>query len=482
MFDMNYRTIGSLLLILIVIIAGGCSKDQDPIILNPDAGTSFLDIENEGYVVMLNAVAAPEGQVGTWRIYIGENGKFDDVNDPKTNFYGEPGERYVLGWELSEGGEYKSASIDVSFKALNPVLINTPQDTLYNNISLYLEAEAARFGATGEWTIMSGNNARIINAENNEAEFVGTEFEDYTIRWTLSYGSKEVFKEIQFVTDELKAYAGEDNLDVKNSKTAESKFFTLEGFLPAGASAVWHIIKGEQGTVHSNTFDHSLFEGVADTTYALTWTVNLDGQESVDTVNIRFRGKWGMWTDDRDGQSYRFTEVNDLEWMSDNYNYVANPGDGSWYYGQAAQSVIHGGHALETEEDRKFYGRVYDWQTAYDYTPEGWRLPTLAEFNELVTHLGGPLYAGDRIKEGGDTGIDLNFSGYLEKSSLADPAFRNVFSGQDEVGMFWLLDNNEFNESAMVYEVTSSLDDPGTYPLRWPFYAISVRYVRDVED
>ena len=480
---MRHKIIKSLLLLVLLVAVGACKKDTNTAaILNPDAGTDFLDIENEGYKATLQAIPAPEGQVGVWRIYMGENGRFDDVNDPKSNFYGEPGEKYVLGWEISQSGEYEAASINVTFKPLNPIILSSHQDTIHNNISMYLNAEAPRFGASGKWSIIYGKDASIINAEKNEAEFIGAKFKEYTLRWTLTYGSKVEFKDIKFLTDELKAYAGEDNLDIETSKAVEEKFFTLEGFLPAGATGKWDILKGQLGTVHSKTVDNSLFEGVADTTYTLSWTVNLNGIESVDTVNVRFRGKWGVWTDYRDGQSYRYTKVGKLDWMADNYNYVAEPGVGSWYYGQAERSIIANGYALETEEDRKKYGRLYDYYAARDSAPEGWRLPTADEFKQLVVDLGGPLYARDQLMVGGSTGIDLNLSGYFEKSSTGDPAFRNVFDGQDKFGMFWLNDYFESAQYASVYDISYSYNEPGVYALRAAFYGLSVRYVRDVEN
>ncbi len=471
------------MLLVLLVAVGACKKDKDTlVILSPNAGSDFLNVENDGYKVVLEAVAAPEGQKGVWRIYMGENGRFDDVENPHANFYGEPGEKYVLGWEVSESGEYEAASINVTFKPLEAIILSPYQDTIHNNISMYLNAEAPRFGASGKWSIIYGKDADIINAEENEAEFVGTKFQEYTVRWTLTYGSKSVSTDMQFLTDELKAYAGEDNLDIESSKVAEKKFFTLEGFLPAGATGKWNIINGQEGTVHSETIDNSLFEGVADTSYVLSWTVKLNGIESVDTVNVRFRGKWGVWTDSRDGQSYRYTKVGKLEWMADNYNYVAAPGVGSWYYGQAERSVIVNGYALETEEERKEYGRLYDYYAARDYAPEGWRLPTSEEFNQLVIDLGGPLYARDQLIVGGSTGIDLNFSGYFEKSSTGDPAFRNLFDGQEEFGMFWLNDYYESAEYSVVFDISFNYNEPGVYALRSAYYGLSVRYVRDVEN
>ena len=477
---MSYKLIGSLLLFGLVIGLGSCRQEEDPIILSPDAGSNFLNIENDGYVVNLKAQPAPEGQKGIWRIYVGGHGRFEDATDPNSKFYGEPGENYVLGWELSQGDKYEAALINVSFKPLVPIILNTDQDTLYNNVSLYLMAEEPKFGATGNWEILEGDNAQILNNELPDAEFIGNEYSRYKVSWSLSFGSKKVSKELVFYTDKLRAQAGSDNLDIKANKNT-NKFYTLQAFLPAGATGRWSIIGSKKATVHSPTDGYSLFEGISDTLYSLKWTVKLKEWESSDTVKVRFRGKWGMFTDSHDGQSYRFAEVNGLEWMAENYNYAVNSGYGSWYYGNGERGVILSGHAVETKEDRKIYGRLYDWKTAKNNAPKGWRLPTYQEFYDLMIHLGGPIYAGNRIKPGGDTGIDLNYSGYFEKNSLADPAYRNVFDGQEKVGMFWLLDNNTEANRAYAFDISPNVDDPGNYPLNMDAYGLSVRYVRDVQ-
>ncbi|MCY1719938.1 hypothetical protein OU798_06260 [Prolixibacteraceae bacterium Z1-6] len=480
---MKYKTIKYILFFAAMIIAfSGCNKDEDVIVvLNPMPGSDFLDIENDGYVVRLNAEPAPEGQSGTWRIYIGENGRFDDVNDPESNFYGEPGEKYVLGWELSQRDEYKAATIDVTFKPLNPVILNTPQDTLFNNISLYLKAEEPRFGASGEWEIINGKDGGIVDATSAKAQFIGTPFTDYTIRWSLKYGSKTVSKELSFYTDELNAQAGNDNLDIKTLKDTE-KYFTLEGFLPAGAEGNWEVLSGEGGKVYDQGSGNSLFGGIADTLYSLKWTVTIGETISSDTVDLRFRGKWGVWTDPRDGQNYRFAEINGMEWMADNYNYALSPGEGSWYYGQIERGVVHSGHALETEEERKYYGRLYSWHAANYQAPDGWRLPSAEEFSELVNSLGGPLYALGDILEGGETGLELNLAGYIEKSSSADPAYRNVSIQLDNYGLFWFKDYSETYRYASMVEVSPGASQPTLSSLPVDFYALSVRYVRDIAE
>ncbi|MFC2109894.1 FISUMP domain-containing protein [Bacteroidota bacterium] len=474
-----------LLLLATVMLIHACTQDEEPLELNPNAGPSFIDIENEGYAVQLNSIPVKEPLVGTWRIYIGENGRFEDIHNSKSIFYGEPGESYTLGWEVGDGHDYKASSITVSFKALNPIII-APEakiDTLKNNVSTYLKAEEPKFGATGLWEIIEGNNGRIENSTNYEAEFIGKENSKYKLRWTLNYGEKSVSKDIAFTTDTLKANAGPDQLDVKNKKEDLEKYFTLEAYLPAGSSAEWEILENPtSATIYNKDNPNSLIKGIADTTYKLKWTVVLDEYTSTDTVDIRFRGKWGVWKDDRDNQTYKFAEVNGLEWMAENYNYAVQPGDGSWYYGHAYRAIIKDGFALETSEDRKQYGRLYTYQTAANFAPDGWRLPTGKEVYDLIISQGGTLYAKEKLVSGGKTGLDFNYPGFLEFSNGADPAFRNVFLEQDETALYWTNDYNEFNDGVVAISVTKNGESIDSAVLFASFYALPTRYVREIQN
>lgn len=481
---MNYKIFIKISLIALAIFALACQKDEDSPDLNPDAGPSYIDIENDGYFVTLGASVAPEGQMGTWRIYNGENGRFDDVNDPKTNFYGEPGEKYIIGWELSRGKEYEASLIDVSFKKMNPVIMAYPGDTIFNNRSLWLESEKAKFGATGLWEIVDGEGGRIDNAETNRGEFIGLENEKYTLRWSLIYGSKKESLEFTFVTDTLVAFAGSDELDIIT--TSDTKFYTLDAFMPAGANAQWELLKGDLGKVHILDNANSLFEGVADTTYSLKWTVDLDGEVSSDTVDVRFRGKWGVYTDARDNQTYKFSTFTlgqkgnkyTLEWMAENFNYAFDPGVGSVYYGYADRSIIKSGHAVETEEDRKFYGRLYSFEAAFYAAPEGWRLPTILEYEDMLVALGGPIHADEKIKLDGESGLDLNYPGYFQRYSGEDPYLRNVFDLQDVMGYWWTSSAGD-NGLVNCYSVASEGDLPGSVIVNQS-YTFPVRYVREV--
>lgn len=226
----------------ITLLYTGCKKDDEFENLYADAGNDFLDIENDGYVVTLNAQAPPSGQSGIWRIYNGDYGVFQDLNNSISEFYGEPGETYLLGWEVADGNQYEASTINVSYVPMHPVIDMMVDDSTYNNISLYLGAEEAKFGAMGLWEITDGSGGRIENPEShNEALFIGEPKSEYTLRWTMTYGSKKEYEEISFITDELIADAGEDDLDIKSSED-EVKYFNLNAVLPAGATGTWEVL------------------------------------------------------------------------------------------------------------------------------------------------------------------------------------------------------------------------------------------------
>jgi len=469
------------ILAFMAVVYYSCRKDDEVIILNPDAGSSFLDVENDGYYVTLAAEPGDAGQTGTWRIYMGENGRFEDEHDPHSKFYGEPGETYLLGWELSEGDEYKAATINVSFKPLKPVVLTQASDTLHNNISLWLEAEPAKFGAKGIWEIVEGDGARIENPDSSKAAFIGAENADYKVRWVLTYGSKEASVELNFHTDTLRANAGDNDLDITTFTPVEdTKYYNLAAALPAGAVGEWNIIKGNGGKVYVNDDPNSVFEGRADTSYTLTWKVTIDEFQSVDTLRLRFRGKWGIWVDERDGQEYRYVRIGNMEWFADNFNYNApwSKWGRSFYYGMSARADIQSGHAVETEEDKKFYGRMYNQIAAAELVPEGWRLPSRQDFIDMHTELGGEFYFYDKVIIGGETGLDINFGG-VGSYSYTYLELRDSFIDQDKAGYFITNYFDPSDWSTIVGIYTNGKF--GGARLSAFFSLASVRYVRDVK-
>lgn len=97
------------------------------------------------------------------------------------------------------------------------------------------------------------------------------------------------------------------------------------------------------------------------------------------------------------GQTYRTVKINDKIWMAQN---LAIEVEGSWAYDN---DINH----------TKRYGRLYTWDAAMKNCPEGWHLPTDEEWTELIENLGGTEEAFSKLIEGGSSGFDLLFAGYL---------------------------------------------------------------------
>ena len=79
----------------------------------------------------------------------------------------------------------------------------------------------------------------------------------------------------------------------------------------------------------------------------------------------------GKLTDNRDGNVYKTITVQGLTWMAENLRYKAN--SGAYYFD-------------DNPVNYQKYGMLYEWKTAVNICPDGWRLPTGAEFQTLVNY------------------------------------------------------------------------------------------------
>ena len=88
----------------------------------------------------------------------------------------------------------------------------------------------------------------------------------------------------------------------------------------------------------------------------------------------------GSLTDERDGKKYLIAKIGNQWWMTENLKY-----SGCFCYNNF-------------DSHCSLYGGLYLWNVAKTACPEGWRLPTKAEFDTLINTVGGINVAGTNLR------------------------------------------------------------------------------------
>ena len=89
---------------------------------------------------------------------------------------------------------------------------------------------------------------------------------------------------------------------------------------------------------------------------------------------------YGEMTDPRDGKVYKTTQIGGKTWMAENLNYFDIEG--------AASSIKNDWCYWDKPENCESAGRLYTWKVAKRVCPEGWRLPTKADWESLLQEVG----------------------------------------------------------------------------------------------
>lgn len=150
--------------------------------------------------------------------------------------------------------------------------------------------------------------------------------------------------------------------------------------------------------------------------------------------------KYSVFTDARDGKTYKYIKIGNQEWMAENLAYQTE--SGSWNFANE-----------DANGDR--LGRLYTLDAAMDATPAGWHLPTDAEWKQLEMVLGMNQYdadltgmrgakAGDKLKA--ETGWPEVGMGTNEVGFAALPGgFRSnpgIFVELSDFGLWWCAPSN----------------------------------------
>lgn len=109
--------------------------------------------------------------------------------------------------------------------------------------------------------------------------------------------------------------------------------------------------------------------------------------------SITVSGSKGTFADTRDGRTYKWVKIGEHIWMAENLAYlpsVSEPSTGSqtepfmYVYGYDGIDVA----AAKATANYFTYGVLYNWPAAMTACPEGWHLPSDAEWEQLNMYLG----------------------------------------------------------------------------------------------
>ncbi|NUY81435.1 T9SS type A sorting domain-containing protein [Flavobacterium sp. MAH-1] len=123
-------------------------------------------------------------------------------------------------------------------------------------------------------------------------------------------------------------------------------------------------------------------------------------------VSIALAQTPGVGVVDIDGNTYASVIIGNQEWAVGNLN-VTKYNNGDIIPERTTANNWHDSpngawsNYLNDPSNGTIYGKIYDWDSVTDprgLAPEGWHIPTKAEWDELIAFVGGPATAGIALK------------------------------------------------------------------------------------
>lgn len=113
------------------------------------------------------------------------------------------------------------------------------------------------------------------------------------------------------------------------------------------------------------------------------------------------------FTDPRDGAVYKTIAIGTQVWLAENLKYLPSVAGTNTNSAKTPSYYVYDYYGTNVAEAKatvnySIYGVLYNWEAAKSACPDGWRLPTDAEWTTLENFLGGSLVAGAKLKEEGE--------------------------------------------------------------------------------
>lgn len=180
----------------------------------------------------------------------------------------------------------------------------------------------------------------------------------------------------------------------------------------------------------------------------------------------------GSFTDPRDSNVYKIVAIGNQIWMADNLKYlptVVGSSVGSattpyyYVYGYSyGETLFFNGLNVEEAKAKQnyyVYGVLYNWEAARLACPDGWHLPSDADWSKLIDDLGDPNTASNKLKRAGSwytyTSSTTNESGFSARPG-GGRGTDGLFTGINYIGYWWSATEGS-TESAWYRSMSTSI-------------------------
>jgi Fibrobacter succinogenes major domain (Fib_succ_major). len=143
----------------------------------------------------------------------------------------------------------------------------------------------------------------------------------------------------------------------------------------------------------------------------------------------------GTMTDVRDGNTYHWVRYAGLDWTVENSRYNTGDAGCAIYY---TNQTIGQGNGANDQLTLKNYGYLYTFSGAKSAAPDGWRLPTDADYEKLEQALG---MSADEVEGDGWRG---SYQGTLMTQGKNGTGLKFLYAGFKNVNSSSYNDNLKF--------------------------------------